>query len=320
MSDWAFLVLPGISVTLRARTKPALLARCLGDETTPPPNPTLLLDLTGSDGSGARTQGRYKGIAWRCRVSDHAIAFRSPLLREYLALHIALLPALRRLLLERDIALVLGAAFESADAATVLSGETGSGKTAALLAVLADGPRLIGDEYIGIAATGAVTPVLRVLALRRATLAATPVLRLTATRRLQLRASALAATLSGRRLDPLVHVSPAELGISVSDHAARLSTFVWLERAADEPLRTPMNATQGIDALARAQQAHDRAYAVPGTLIMREEDISRWRETLARAFLAVSCWRVTLPPGPLDADALSELVSPSPQAITGPSP
>src|SRR3989304_1729077 len=43
MSDWSFLVPPGISVTLRARSRPALLARCLDDETAPAANPTLLL-------------------------------------------------------------------------------------------------------------------------------------------------------------------------------------------------------------------------------------------------------------------------------------
>ena len=327
MSDWSFLVPPGISVTLRARSKPALLARCLGDETAPAANRTLLLDFTAAgDGPGAPARGRYKGIPWRCRVDARpegscTLAFRSPLLREYLALHIALLPALRRLLLERNVALVLGAAFASAEAATVLSGETGSGKTAALLAALASGAQVIGDEFVGIAATGEVAPVLRVLALRRATLAAAPRLRPSPARRRQLRAAALAATLSGGRLDPLVHVSPTELGVSVAGHAARLSTLIWLERAdVPAPRREPIDAAQVIDAIARAQAGHDGAYAVPGTLGMGEKDVSRWRETLARALRDVQCLRVALPPGSIATDALRDLVTPPPEAIARPSP
>jgi hypothetical protein len=330
MGEWSFLVPPDITVTLRARSKPALLARCLGDETAHQPNATLLLDLAAGNDAGSIARGRYKTIPWSCRVSPRpdgrqTLAWHSPLLREYLALHVALLPALRRLLLERSVALVVGAAFESGGAATVLSGDTGSGKTSALLSVLARGARLIGDEYIGIATTGEVTPALRVLALRRATLAGAPELsrNLTARRRLALRVAALAARCSGGRLDPLVHVSPADLGVSLApERGARAARLFWLERAAGgASRREPMDTGEALKALARVQEAHDHAYGGLATLLMPSGgDAARWRETLARGLHDVQCVRVAVPPGPLAPDVLHDLLSPAlPEALARPS-
>ncbi len=331
MGEWSFLVPPDITVTLRARSKPALLARCLGGETAHQPDPTLLLDLAAVNDAGSIARGRYKTIPWSCRVSPrpdagHTLAWRSPFLREYLALHVALLPALQRLLLERSVALIVGAAFESAGAATVLSGDTGAGKTSALLSVLARGARLIGDEYIGIATTGEVTPALRVLALRRATLAGAPDLarRLTARRRLALRVAALAARCSGGRLDPLVHASPAELGVSVApERGTRVSRLFWLERAAGgASRREPMDPAEAVKALARVQEAHDRAYGGLATLLTPSPggDAARWRETLARGLHDVQCVRLAVPPGPLAPDVLHDLLSPAlPEAFARPS-
>jgi hypothetical protein len=320
MSDWSFLVPPDVGVTLRARTRPALLARCLGDETAPVAHPALLIDFTAAaDGAGALVRGRYKGVPWRCLVEQRdggrRIAFRSPLLREYLTLHIALLPALRRLLLERDVALVTGATFVKNGGATVLTGLAGSGKTAALLAMLANGAQLIGDEYAGISGAGEVTPVLRVIALRRAALGAAPELsqRLTPTRRLMLRAAVLGGALSMRRLDPLVHVSPGELGLTSKGSATPLSRLVWLERSAGGPRRAPMDTAQAIDALRRALEAHDTAYGVSAALAI---DSSRWRETLARGLRDVECARVTLPLRPLAPEAIRDLIG---AARVGPS-
>lgn len=316
MSDWSFDVPPDLTVTLRASTRPALLARCLGSEVAPHAVPSLFLELGAKEATGDVARGRYKGVPWRCGVTTRpdgrlALSWRSPLLREYLALHIALLPALCRLLLQRDVALITGAAFASGGKATVLAGETGAGKTALLLAALGSGARLIGDEYIGVSAAGVVTPVLRVIALRSAALGAAPQLarHLSARRRLGLRAAATAALLTGRRLDPLVHVSPDELGIPVSDRAAQLSRLIWLERGAKaRPGGEHMEAQQVIDALGRANERHDNAYAVPLSLALGERGHARWRDVLASGLRNVRCERLALPAGPLPAAMLRQLV------------
>jgi hypothetical protein len=330
MGEWSCLVPPDITVTLRARSKPALLARCLGEETAHQPNPTLLLDFAASDSpADIIARGRYKTVPWSCHIAEReggrqTLTFRSPLLREYLALHIALLPALRRLLLARGVALIVGAAFESGGAATVLSGNTGAGKTAVLLSVLARGARLIGDEYIGIAATGEVSPAIRVVALRRGTLAGAPELsrRLTARRRLALRAAALAARCSAGRLDPLVHVSPAELGLSVApERGARVSRLFWLARTArGAPCCEPIDAAQAIEALLGVQRAHERAYGEMVLSSSPDDDTRRWRETLARGLQGVQCARLAVPPGPLAADVLQDLLGPAlPETVARPS-
>ncbi len=322
MAEWSFLVPPGISVTLRASKRPALLARCLGNEVAPHVVPSLLLELGTGEQTDQDAQGRYKGVPWRCGVTARpdgrlALSWRSPLLREYLALHIALLPALRRLLLQRDVALITGAAFASGGDATVLAGETGSGKTALLLAALGSGARLVGDEYIGVSATGVVTPVLRVIALRSAALGAVPQLgqRLSARRRLELRTATTARLLTGRRLDPLVHVSPDELGIEGGATGSALSRVVWLERGDRSEQRNETRRVEDvIEALARAAARHDDVYSVPAALRSDESAAARWRDVLASGLRNVRCQRLALPAGPLPADMLRQLIDAEPVA------
>ncbi len=324
MSDWSFDVPPDITVTLRASKRPALLARCLGSEVAPHAVPTLFLELGAKDVTGDIAQGRYRGVPWRCGVTARpdgrlALSWRSPLLREYLALHIALLPALRRLLLQRDIALITGAAFASGGKATVLAGETGSGKTALLLAALGSGARLSGDEYIGVSAAGVVTPVLRVIALRSAALAAAPQLarRLSARRGLALRAAATAALVTARRLDPLVHVAPDELGLEGGTNGGALSRIVWLERGNGSGRRSePARAEDVIEALARAAARHDDVYGVSDALRSDESGASRWRDVLARGLAGARCERLTLPKGTLTPDVLRDLLGETQGALS----
>lgn len=296
MPEWSFAVPPGVTVTLRASKRPALLARALGRESEQIADATLVLDLGGEiDTSAPRQSGRYKAIPWRYQRKERdgrkTIVFRSAALREYLALHIALLPALRELLLERDTALVVGAAFGSQGSATVLAGETGRGKTSALLTAAAHSGQVIGDEYVGISTSGEVTPVLRVLGLRKGTLAALPELahRLSAQRRLGLMVASLVARISLGRLDPLVHVSPEEMGlVSTPGSAVPLSTLVWLDSAAPrEP--AGMSTADAVAALLGMSQAHDAAYGVPGY------DATHWCETLSRGLERVRCFRAGAP-------------------------
>jgi hypothetical protein len=304
VAEWSFLVPPDITVTLCASKRPSLLTRALGPEIAREPNATLVLDLGGGiDASAPIEHGRYKTVPWRSQVTAHGgkqnIAFQSPLFREYLAMHIALLPALRQLLLDRNVALIAGAACASGYGATLLAGETGAGKTAALLAAAARGVLLIGDEYVGVSTAGAVTPVLRVFALRRGTLAAEPerARRLSGRRRLALLLALLAARLSFGRLDPLVHVSPAELGVELApDRPQPIATLLWLDRAAPENPQ-PMTASDAVEALLGVQQAHDRAYGVPP-----DSNAVRWRETLSRGLERVRRLRAAAPlaPGVLD--------------------
>ena len=117
-------------------------------------------------------------------------------------------------------------------------------------------------------------------------------------RRLALRTAALAAGLTLRRLDPLVHVSPEELGITTTAGSSRVSTLLWLTRglAAD---RAPMDTVSAVDALQAMQATHDRAFGVPDALAA---DAHRWRDVLARGLREVRCLRVVAPPGPLPSD------------------
>ena len=183
--------------------------------------------------------------------------------------------------------------------ATLLAGETGAGKTAALLAAAARGVPLIGDEYVGVSAGGAVTPVLRVIALRRGALAAAPDMarQLSGARRLSLLLADVAARLSFGRLDPLVHVSPAELRVELAPGQGQpIATLVWLDRPAPQNPQ-PMTASDAVDALLRVQEAHDRAYGIPP-----DNDARRWGETLSRGLARVRCLRADAPfaPGVLD--------------------
>lgn len=325
MAEWSFLVPPDVTVTVRASKKPRLLARALGREIARQPNATLLLDLDADPGSspGLTARGSYKAIAWRCQVEMQqegrwTLVWRSPLFREYLAFHIAVLPALRRLLLDRNIALVIGAACASGDTATVLAGDTGSGKTAALLATAAAGAQFIGDEYISISAAGEVTPVVRVLALRRRTLAGAPEFarRLTAGQRIELSSAALAARISVGKIDPLVYVSSARLGLTVApERSTPISTLVWLERGNGPAFPEPISVTEAVDALRQVQQAHDRAYGGIGELLLFQDDSQRWRETLERGLQHIRCLRATA------GDAIDSIIGVTlPEAVAKPSP
>ena len=312
MPEWSFSVTPDLTVTLRAPQRPPLLARALGSEIEGEPNPALVLDLGGKIHSSAPSQrGRYKTFPWRLQIRTLAgkqtVVFRSPLFREYLALHIALLSALRDLLLDRDSALVTGAACASKSGATLLAGRTGRGKTAALLAAAARGAQLIGDEYVSVSASGEIIPFLRVLALRRGALAAAPELaqRLSGRRQAALLVAALALRISRGRLDPLVHMSPAELGLaSAQDRAFPLSTLLWLDSAAP-PDPSPMSTKDAVDALMGVSQAHDRLYGVH-----MGSNEARWRETLSRGLSRVRCLRAGAPLAPGVLDSVMNLASP----------
>ena len=129
-------------------------------------------------------------------------------MREYLAMHIALLPAVRLLLTKRGIAQISGAAFAKDGNATVLAGPTGTGKTSLLLGALQRGAHFVGDEYVGLSSDGGVSPIARSLALRSATLSLAPTAagRLSGPRRVALR---LAAFVRSRRTGPVSAVRAA---------------------------------------------------------------------------------------------------------------
>lgn len=325
MAEWSFLVPPDITVTVRARRRPSFLARCLGDEVVAVGAPTLLLDLTPPDPwpGPALIRGVYKKVPWACWVSANEnggweLSWQSPIRGEYLALHVALLPALRRILVERGVALVLGAAFEFDGAATVIAGATGTGKTTTLVGALSRGGNLIGDEYVGLGSANEVTPVIRALALRRTSLELAPGLfrQLGLPRRLQLRMGQLANRLTQGHLDPLVHVSPPELGFrSSSNRGSSFNSMFWLESSGAKALECErMEPGETINRLAAMQAAHDRAYGSLGgllnvTAIDNECEASdNWKDVLAQGLAGVSCFRLLLPADPTWPEALEQVL------------
>jgi hypothetical protein len=287
----------------------------LGSEVGASRPPDLLLDLASRSDKLTEHQARrsYKGVPWHCSASQTAgtptLSFTSPFVREYLALHIALLPALRRLLLDRAVAFVGAAAFESDGAATVLAGLTGSGKTSLLLGALERGAAFVGDEYLGVGETGRVTPVVCAIALRQETLALAPTVasRLGLARRRALRAASLTRRLTWGRLEPLVHVPPAELGARIaSAQALPIRRLIWIEQAVGSPRLEPLAVSDVIDRLAIIQTMHDKAYGDLGALFDRarghaEDYPARWRAILQNGLRDVTCSRLLAPSLSLEA-------------------
>lgn len=327
MTLWPYRVPPDIGITVAARNRPSLLERCLGDGRLERSDVSLRLDLNGNQRheSPHREQvahGVYKAIPWSCRITPlteegWALGFESPVMREYLALHIALLPALGRLLVERGVALFVGAAFEIDGVGTLLAARTGHGKTTALLGALERGATLIGDEFIGLSRDAQMTPVLDILGLRQATLALAPrtLQRLSKSRRRSLRAARLAALLTRNHLDPLVHVSLDEVGASrVSESSTRAQRLFWLEPEAGESVHVrcePMDPREAVELLSIPVAAHDCSYGDLGALLdatgnghAKESYGSRWRQTLARALSDIACYRLTFPAGSLPPEVL----------------
>lgn len=327
MAEWSYVIPPDIGLTIRARRQPKLLGRCLGDEVPAMAEPALYLDLNphAERLGGKIVRGVYKSVPWSIMFSERedgtrVLAWKSPLLSEYLALHIALLPALRVLLLKRGIALIGGAAFEHEGATTVIAGQTGIGKTAALVGALSRGRKLIGDEYVGLSESGEVTAVVRALALRRATLDLAPRLlhRLSPARRAQLALGELARHLTLGRLDPLVHISASELRLpAASVSGAPLKTLLWLESSrAGRSGYEPLSTNDAVTNMTMMREAHDWAYGTPPSAAM---DMQSWRAALERSLAGVSCYRVFVSRASESQRALEQVLLPgaSPAAAGG---
>ncbi len=333
MPVWCYEVAPELQFIVRtAKTEPKLLSRTFGPvveaggETA---DASLVLDLAARDSGGARersdhegegTTARtvsavYKGVPWSCAISraeekTWTIAFRSRVMREYLAMHIALLPALRYLLTNLNSALILGAAYELDGNATVLSGPTGTGKTSLLLAALARGARFVGDEYIGMTSAGQASPIVRSLALRRSTLALAPGAAdtLSASRRLALRVAEFTTSITRGRLEPLSHLRPEDLGMEMADWPVPVRHLVWLEQTDGSTAAAvgPMRKEDVVQELSLRQTVHQRAYGditpfldpVSG----RDDSESVWRGVLTDGLANVECHRLQFPAGGL-ADA-----------------
>jgi hypothetical protein len=324
MPDFAFLVPPDAGLSVRSRTKPKLLSQLFDGVSDRKVPPSVLLNLLAEERNlteRRETSGRYKGVPWRCTISaDGAtplISFRSPVAQEYLALHIALLPTIRRLLLDRSVAFVGAAAFASEGRATVLAGATGSGKTSLLLGALERGAAFLGDEYLGIGDTGGASAIVRAFALREETLALAPSIaaRLSPSRRRSLLAASLARRLTRGLLEPLVHVPPAEVGVPVANSPLLpMKRLVWIEPARGEvPRIEPISVPDIIDRLAIMQTMHDKAYGDLGVLFDGArghvgEYPSRWRAVLERGLGQVACLRLVIAAGVAPSKEALELV------------
>ncbi len=308
-----YTVEPDLTIAVRTKKTPKLLASMFGPETQGE-SAELTLDLTGDDdvqnqdgaSAGLTARGVYKAVPWSCSLSRGddgrwRLGFKSLAMREYLAMHIALLPALWLLLTTRSVALVSGAAFASDGMATVLAGPTGTGKTSLLLGAVQRGAQLVGDEYVGLSSDGGVSPIARSLALRSATMALAPEAanRLSGPRRMALRIAELVSTATQARLEPLSHLRPEELGLNVATGPANIRRIVWLEAIETDqsPSLQPMSREDVVQQLALRQAVHQVAYgditpfleAVAGG----EDADARWRRTLMDGLANVECLRLT---------------------------
>lgn len=320
MASHTYTVAPGLAVSISPQWGLSLLSHVFGEETPDAGHAALVLLLQRdlpSDGASWRASGTYKVLPWSCALARRSdgqwlLAFQSPLYAEYLALHIALLPALRRLLLDRGVALSIGAAFVRDGAATAIAGRTGRGKTSLVLGAVERGAAFVGDEYIGLHESGEVTPVVRLLALRRATLSLAPrtFARLGPSRRTALFAAQAATALSRGFLQPLVHIPPAELIEGAPAQGGPLRRFFWLE-AGDRTSCEPLAVDEAADRLASLQQLHDDAYGDLGSLMEPHVAPGRWREIAGRALANASCYRLSLPArGDIPAGALDLVLEP----------
>ena len=311
-----YAVAPDLRIAVRTKGAPKLLASMFGPDTQVD-SAELTLDLTSGDegrgpqdgngtSAGPTARGVYKAVPWSCSLSRGdddrwTLGFTSLAMREYLAMHIALLPAVRLLLTKRNIAQISGAAFAKDGTATVLAGPTGTGKTSLLLGALQRGAHFVGDEYVGMSSNGDVSPIARSLALRSATLALAPEAaeRLSGPRRMALRLAEFVSTVTRARLEPLSHLRPEELGLQVATEPAKVQRIVWLEAvdADQSPGLTPMSSEDIVQELALRQAVHQVAYGdltpVLETFAGCEDADARWRRTLVEALADVDCVRLT---------------------------
>ncbi len=308
MPSWRYAVSPDITFSVRTRRlRPTLLSRTFGPEVAHG-EPGIVLDLGGNaghdNGTATTTRAVYKAVPWSCDIERTSetwrLRFRSPAMREYLAMHIALLPALRYELAMRDVALIPGGAYEDAGGATVFAGPTGAGKTSFLLGSLAHGSRFIGDEYVGLSKAGQVSPVVRSLALRRASLALVPGAtdKLSTSRRVGLLAAEFVTTLTQRRLEPLSHVRPEELGMKVADGEADVKRVIWLEPSStsESPVTESMSEDEMIHRFVEREAVHQEAYGDISprlkSLAGRDEAGIAWRQSLEACLRNVECYRL----------------------------
>ncbi len=327
MTAWTYRVPPDLRVRVEARKKPGLLSDVLGEETANEGEVELVLDVGArpfkpirsplsvtAGGVAIAVRGMRKAVPWSCAIEAReprgwTIAFRSPITREFLAWHVALIPALRLLLLDRGSALVGGAAFEMGGETTVLAGLPGSGKTALLLGAMEQGARLIGDEYLGLTEAGRVLPAARVVALRQGTFALAPgrLQGLSPRRRSALRMARRTAGLTRGRLQPLVHVPASEFdAVPSEDGHAPVRRFFWLEASetADGVRREPMEPREAAEKLVLLKSLHDLAFGDIGVFINATrserasvELTSRWWEIAERALQEAECVRLSFPAG-----------------------
>ena len=307
-----YTVAPDLKISLHTKKTPKLLTSLFGPETQDE-GAELLLDLTGRDeatepgvGVASTARGVYKAVPWSCSLSRSndgqlTLAFKSLAMREYLGTHIALLPALRLLLAKREIALISGAAFAKDGVTTILAGPTGTGKTSLLLGMLQRGAQFAGDEYVGLSKDGAVSLIIRSLALRSATLALAPDAadRLSRPRRLALRFAELISSITRARLEPLSHLRPEELGLQVATEPANARRIVWLEADDGDQSVTlqRMPSEDVVQNLALRQAVHQVAYGdiTPflEALAGCENAAVRWRQALSDGLSDVECVRLT---------------------------
>jgi hypothetical protein len=122
--------------------------------------------------------------------------------------------------------------------------------------------------------------------------------KLSTARRIGLLAAEFVTTLTGRRLEPLSHVRPEELGMTLADDEANLKRLIWLEPSSDgdKPALGQISVDEVVHGFIERDAVHQKAY---GDISPRLEEIAgrdaagtAWRNALDACLRSAECYRL----------------------------
>jgi hypothetical protein len=134
-------------------------------------DPSIKLKICTSEIRSPTAKGKYKGIPWQWRNArgedgSELFEFHSALFTSYFFTRMILIPVLKRELIKRKAALVIGSSFIINNTLYVLTGQPGSGKTSLLLDAIGHGASFVGDDELFVAPGNKVSPLTNFIQLR----------------------------------------------------------------------------------------------------------------------------------------------------------